>query len=311
MHGERDIVMDTIPPSSGERARANLGDFDIPGACESSTALHVLSGLPIDSTSEILAHYPAMKLGVRESVRICAAHLGIAAQRIINRVSPVGPWTIASPPRFILPGAANLMARDIHRHLPAYARNAALLLEPRLTPAVVPSDVTGSTRLYSQAHFDDRLQERKRLHERLPPLDPARCRGRHVLFINDINVTGSQQHFMRKAFEAAGAAGIHWLYLVTVPPAIGQAYPQIEYELNYSRFASFDEFTTLVSGEGIDFTARCVHRLFDHDEAQLRPFFRALKPARKSVLLRLATEEALCQGRSEDYWDKLRRLAEV
>jgi hypothetical protein len=208
MHGERDIVMDTIPPSSGERARANLGDFDIPGACESSTALHVLSGLPIDSTSEILAHYPAMKLGVRESVRICAAHLGIAAQRIINRVSPVGPWTIASPPRFILPGAANLMARDIHRHLPAYARNAALLLEPRLTPAVVPSDVTGSTRLYSQAHFDDRLQERKRLHERLPPLDPARCRGRHVLFINDINVTGSQQHFMRKAFEAAGAAGI-------------------------------------------------------------------------------------------------------
>lgn len=288
---------------------AQWNDFDVPGAGESSLALHTLSALPFDAASPIIHHYPAMKLGVQASVRFCAEQLGAAARAVLARESGTASWVIASPPRFVLPGAANLIAREIHRDILARGEHAPGLAELLLAPPDAASRPAERTQLYSQARFDDRVRERKQIHERLVALDPDRFRGRAVLFINDINVTGAQQHFMRKAVQAAGAANIHWLYLVTVPPEVGRANPEIEYELNYSRFASFDEFAAIVSGDGIDFTARCINRLFDYDDTQLLSLLRAMTPARKALLLRLAEEEARCQGRGEEYWNRLARMS--
>lgn len=285
-----------------------LEPFDVPGARESSTALVTLAAPPFDARSPILHHYPAMKLGVQASVGVCAEHAGIAARAILQREPDSTRWVIASPPRFVLPGAANLLAREVHRGLLDLGDRTPALAELLLAP-LEAGHAAERIALYSQAGFDDRVRERKRIHERLIAPDPHRFSGRAVLFVNDINVTGAQQHFMRKALNDAGAAAIHWLYLVAVPAEVGKAHPGIEYELNFSRFESFEEFAAIVCGEGIEFTARCINRLFDCDDTELLPLFRTMAPARKALLLRLAAEEAKCQGRDADFWDKLARIS--
>jgi hypothetical protein len=285
-----------------------MDDFDIAGEHESSTALYTVSALPFDAASPVVFHYPAMKLGVRANVHFLAQQLGNVARELHAREVGFDRWVIASPPYFVLPGAANLMAREIHRGMTSPGSRAPVLAEMPLAPLNSQTDAHERTELYSQARFDARVKERGQIHQRLLPLDPHAFEGRAVLFVNDINVTGAQQHFMRKAMRAAGAVSIHWLYLVKVPPEVGRAHPQLEYELNYSRLSSFEEFGAIVSGEGIDFTARCVNRLFDYEDAQLETLFRAMPVARRSHLLRLATDEARFQGRSEAHWERLSRM---
>jgi hypothetical protein len=291
-----------------------MHDFDIPGANESLTALLTLSD-PADLTvahaaGSILFHYPAAKLGLRSSVRFCAEQLAVAARDVLARSESSSPWVIASPPRFVLPGAANLMARELTEVLRSACVPAPMLAEMRLAPDAGQDAITASTRLYSQAGFENRVQERSRLHQRLKPLEAGQFRGRSVLFVNDINVTGAQQHFMRQAMHGAGVARIHWLYLVTVPPELGRAHPQIEYALNYSRHATFEAFAELVRHADIEFTARCIHRLFDHEESELRAFLSSLPVPQRRYLMELASQEAQCQGRTAEYWEKLRRISD-
>ncbi len=291
-----------------------MQDFDTPGANESLTALLTLSdpaALTAASDAEsILIHYPTAKLGLRSSIRFCAQELARAARDVLAQHPPSASWLVASPPRFVLPGAANLLAREVVKMLDGGCDPAPTLAELWLASAAGNSGGAESTRLYSQAGFETRFKERSQLHQRLKPLRAEQFRGRSVLFVNDINVTGAQQHFMRQAMQDAGVARIHWLYLVTVAPELGHAHPQIEYELNYSRHASFEAFADLVRHGDIEFTARCIHRLFDHDESEVRGFLASLPAERRRYLIELATQEAQCQGRSAEYWEKLRRVSE-
>lgn len=290
-----------------------MQDFDTPGANESLTALLTLSD-PAALTAardaeSILFQYPAAKFGLRSSIRFCAEKLADAARDVIALDSPSAPWVVTSPPLFVLPGAANLLARELTEMLGSDSDPAPTLAELWLASAAGNGDRTESTRLYSQAGFETRFKERSQLHERLKPLVAEQFRGRSVLFVNDINVTGAQQHFMRQAMQGAGVAHIHWLYLVTVAPELGRAHPQIEYELNYSRHASFEAFADLVRHGDIEFTARCIHRLFDHEESEVRGFLASLPAERQRYLIELATQEAHCQGRGAEYWERLRRVS--
>lgn len=290
-----------------------MQDFDIPAANESLTALQMLSNRAalsaVDDAESILFHYPTAKLGLRSSVRYCAAKLADAARDVLTRHATTEPWVISSPPRFELPGAANLLAQELRALLGAGDAPAPVLVDLRLSPISAEFATTDSSRLYSQAGFADRVQERSRLHHRLPPLTAEHFQGHSVLFVNDINVTGAQQHFMRQAMQAAGVARIHWLYLVVVPPEVGRAHPQIEYELNYSRHASFEAFTELIRHADMAFTARCIHRLFDHEESELRVFLNSLRVEQRQRLIELASLEARNQGRAREYWEKLRRVS--
>jgi hypothetical protein len=290
-----------------------MDDFDIPGANESLTALLTLSDrTALDAARDaesILFHYPSAKLGLRSSIRFCAEQLAGAAQALLARNESSAPWVVASPPRFVLPGAANLLARELTTVLGAVCDPAPTLAELWLASDVGNGETTASTNLYSQAGYETRVKERSQLHQRLKPLLPEQFRGRSVLFVNDINVTGAQQHFMRQAMQGADVARIHWLYLVTVAPELGRAHPQIEYELNYSRHASFEAFTELARHADIEFTARCIHRLFDHEESELRVFLSSLPEERQRYLIELASQEARCQGRPAEYWERLRRLS--
>jgi hypothetical protein len=291
-----------------------MHDFDRPGENESLTALLTLSDPAVLSSEQdaqsILFHYPAAKLGLRSGIRFCAGKLVEAVRNLHRDGLSSQPWVVASPPRFVLPGAANLMARELTQLLGTAWDLAPTLAELWLATAAEHIEVEDSPGLYAQAAFAARIKERSRLHQRLKPLAVAQFQGRPVLFVNDIHVTGAQQHFMRQALQAAGVAHIHWLYLVIVPPEIGRDHPQIEYALNYSRHGSFDDFAELLRHADIEFTARCIHRLFDHAESELHAFLDSLPSERRQELIGLAAQEAQCEGRSAEYWAKLQRLSE-
>lgn len=291
-----------------------MHDFNTPGENESLTALLTLDDPAVlsaaHSARSILFHYPAAKLGLRPSIGFCARQLAGAARAVFARGPTAAPWVITSPPRFVLPAAANLLARELVALLVASGDSTSALAELWLDSADAPGDAPDSTRLYARAGFETRFKERSQLHQRLKPLVAEQFQGRPVLFVNDIHVTGAQQHFMRQALLAAQVPCIHWLYLVTVPPDLGRAHPEIEYELNYSRHGSFADFAELVRDGDIEFTARCIHRLFDHEESEVQAFLESLPTARRQKLIELASEEAHCQGRPRDYWEKLQRLSE-
>ena len=143
---------------------------------------------------------------------------------------------------------------------------------------------------------------------RAPTLDPAVFRDRAVLFINDINVTGTQQSFMQKAFEAVEPASVDWLYIIQVDPGLGRSNPELEYALNHLRLETFEGLAEVVARAEIDLTCRCIRRLLDYPAAQLELLFRALSDTRRRSLYDLATQEGIYTG--ADHEAKLALLRE-
>jgi hypothetical protein len=261
------------------------------------SALHTIDGLPLDPDFPLFQHYPAMKLGVRESVREYARLLLPLARDVITRRPESADWVVTAPPFFAVPAGANLVAREIHRHLtvelPSHiSLRATDLHHPVPTGAALQHMLASE---YSSKDVEARIEERRRLHdgERAPTLDPAVFQGRAVLFVNDINVTGTQQSFMQQGFEAVGPASVDWLYIIQVDPRLGRSNPELEYALNHLRLETFEAFAAVVAGADIDFTCRCIRRLLAYAAAQLEPLFRALDDTRRRILYDLATQEGI------------------
>jgi hypothetical protein len=135
---------------------------------------------------------------------------------------------------------------------------------------------------YAKLDFTDRLTERERLNARL--VRNASFHGYPILFINDICVTGAQQHAMQQYFERAGAAFVTWLYVIMVDQEIGRSNPEIEWQIN---FASFEDLLQMVTSEQIQFTGKCVQRLMHLSIAELHQVLRALDEERRTRLMEL------------------------
>jgi len=291
-----------------------MDDFNLAGPAESSVALHTIASLPLDPGFPLFQHYPAMKLGVRDSIDFFVRLLMPRVQEIFAREPDDTEWVVAVPPLFALPAAANLLAREICRDLTAYSsvRPPPRLAELRYAaPHPVTLHLETPASDYSRASAADRLKSRHQLYEGRGgvAIDREMFRGRPVLFVNDINVTGTQQHFMRRAIARAEPASIHWLHVIQVDPVLGRSNPEIEYALNHLYLGSFDEFAELVAGLGIEHTARCVDRLFGYDVAKLLPVFRKMGTERAKQLLALAAEEGRWKGASADYQSRVALVA--
>lgn len=289
-----------------------MDEFNTSGSAESAVALHTLSSRSLDLGSPVFHHYPAMKLGVRESIAFFVELLVPQAQQIMARAPVDRAWVVTVPPLFAIPAAANLLARGICEALSRGDRRAAPLVELRYaapSPATLGQEAPAAD--YSRASLADRVKTRQQLYEGRArvAVDAEQFRDRAVLFVNDINVTGTQQHFMRRALAPARPASIHWLHVLQVDPELGRAHPEIEYELNHLRFAPFAELAALVASPGIDPTARCVDRLFQHDVAALEPVFQAMGADSASRLLALAAEEGHWKGLGADYHARVAQLA--
>jgi len=243
-----------------------------------TTSLHRISELPLEANAEIFRHYPAFKLGVTAAVRHYAQLLLPLVQPLIanNTIFTAPPITCHTP------AAANLLCWELFEMC---ERKDLSSIDIRYDESMGANEWTDPTRSrdYAKLNFADRVTERELLSRRMVP--NANFRGRPVLFVNDICVTGAQQHTMQRYFERLEAACVRWLYVIVIDPEIGRTQPDIEWQIN---LAPFEDLLRMVSGEDIHFTGKCVQRLMHLGPPELDAILRALNKDRRTLLLDLA-----------------------
>jgi hypothetical protein len=255
------------------------------------TSLYRISRLPLDAGAEIFRHYPAFKLGVTESVRHYARLMLPLVRAAVAGEPGHSEWVLTAPAVTArTPAAANLLCREL---FDLYAREQNAGDSAALSLIDIRHDSESATwadwkdanksQDYAELEFADRVSERERSARRM--VANADLRGRPVLFVNDMCVTGAQQQVMRRYFERAGAACVRWLYVIVVDPEIGRTTPKIEWQIN---FAPFPDLLRMVSREQIQFTGKCVQRLMGLSAAELEQVLRALDGGRRARLLELA-----------------------
>ena len=245
--------------------------------------LHRISELPFDPESEIFRHYPGFKLGVVDSVRYYAHLLLPLVRELIANDSEHTGWILTGPAIAAQTlAAANLLCRELS-DLYLRERDTRNYKELSLIDIQYDNEKTASID-YAKLDFADRLTLRERLSQRL--VRNADFHGRPILFVNDVCVTGAQQHAMQEYFERDGAACVRWLYLIVIDPEIGRANPKIEWQIN---FAPFEDLLRMVSREQIQFTGKCMTRLMHLSSAELDQVLRTLDVGRRTRLLELAT----------------------
>jgi len=245
-----------------------------------TTFLYRISQLPLDADADIFRHYPAFKLGVTTSVRHYARLLLPVVKRLIANDSEHAGWILTAPPLVAeTPAGANLLCWEL---FDLYMRERDGRKDLSLVDMHYENEATTSGD-YAKLDFAARVTERERLSRRL--VSDADFQGRPILFVNDICVTGAQQHAMQQYFELAEAACVRWLYLIVVDPEIGRMKPGIEWEIN---FAPFEDLLRMVSREEIQFTGKCVLRLMQLSVAELDQVLHALGRERRIRFLELA-----------------------
>jgi PRTase ComF-like len=249
-----------------------------------TTSLHRISQLPLDADAEIFRHYPAFKLGVTDSVRHYARLLLPLVKNLIASESQHTDWILTGPAiASQTPAAANLLCRELF-DLFMRERDTRSPKELSLIDIVYDDNEATASIDYANLDFADRRTERERLSGSL--VRNANFHGRPILFVNDICVTGAQQHALQQYFERDEAACVRWLYLILVDPKIGKANPEMEWQIN---FAPFEDLLRMVSREQIQFTGKCVLKLMQLSIAEFDQVLRALNQERRTRLLELAT----------------------
>jgi nicotinamidase-related amidase len=248
-----------------------------------TTSLYRLSSLPFDADAEIFRHYPGFKLGVVDSVRYYARLLLPLVRELIANDSDHNGWILTGPAIAAQTlAAANLLCRELSD---LYLREQDTHNGKELSLIDIDYDNEKTASIdYANLDLADRLTLRERLSQRL--VRNADFHGRPILFVNDVCVTGAQQHAMQQYFESVGAAAVRWLYIFVIDPEIGRANPKIEWQIN---FAPFEDLLRMVSREQIQFTGKCVLKLMHLSVAELDQVLRALDVERRTRLLELAT----------------------
>lgn len=253
------------------------------------TCLHRISSTPIDPSAEIFREYSAFKLGVTRSVRYFAERMLPLVNKAITNDSEHRDWILTAPAITAgTPAAANLVCWDLFdlcRQPDTQSFKELSLIDLQHDDKATWMDWKDPAKSqdYARLDFADRVNEHERISQRLPR--NVDFQGRPVLFVNDICVTGAQQHAMQQFFEGAEAACVRWLYVIVVDHEIGRREPAIEWQIN---FAPFEDLLRMVSGEPIQFTGKCVQRLMSLSLPELDQVLHALDEERRARLLDLA-----------------------
>jgi hypothetical protein len=266
------------------RTAKMMSDFE-------TTSLHRINQLPLDADAQVFRQYPGFKLGVANSVRHYAQLLLPLVKRLIANDPEHPDWIFTAPAiASQTPAAANLLCWKL---FDLYLREPDLRSSKQPSLIDIQHDDGSSASIdwkdptksqdYSKLDFADRVTERERSSRRL--VRNPEFHGRPVLFVNDICVTGAQQHTMQLYFERAEVACVRWLYVIEVDQEIGRSHPEIEWQIN---FAPFEDLLRMVSREQIQFTSKCVQRLMHLSIAELDQILRALSEERRTRLMKLA-----------------------
>lgn len=249
-------------------------------------SLHRIDELPFDADAEIFRDYPGFKLGVARCVRHYAELLLPLLTELITNETEQRDWVLTAPAITArTPAGANLLAWDLFA-LFGEGKNTELSvidLEHASNSTWADWKNPAKSQDYAKLEFADRVTEHELISRRLAA--DAGFRGRSIVFVNDIRVTGAQEHAMQEYFRRAEATRVIWMYLVVVDPQIGRAEPTIEWQIN---FAPFEQLVRMVTGEEIRFTGKCLQRLMSLSIEELDQVLRALNGDRKAQLLELA-----------------------
>jgi phosphoribosyl transferase-like protein len=263
-------------------------------------SLRIIEKLPIDYSDDFFGHYPRLKLGVTESVDYYGAQLSRLAEDVITQSLP-GPadWAITGPAYNVLPGAPNLLCSYIYEGLRNKLPDSITLSLVHLPVETDDLEIKDSESLHKYHNYSKfTQQERNQLYEESPEpsIEPRDFRGRSILFVNDIKVTGTHQRYMQQAFAKLDSPQICWLYVLAVDQEIAEAEPEVEYAINHSCIASFEEFADLLATHNLEYTSRCITRLLSYELSQLAKLFQMLDMGRKKTILELATTEGRFSG---------------
>ncbi len=162
------------------------------------SALHTIRDYPFALNDPIFAHYPAMKLGHIESADHFAELLAPMVRHwMVEAPSADRDWVLTSPPLWGLPCGANLVCCAIYEILVNTLPHEFVLTLDTL-------EVRGSrTPIGSQTDFEryndyskQDLKARQDFHlesdDDGTTQDLTAFEGRRAIFVNDINVTGTQ-----------------------------------------------------------------------------------------------------------------------
>lgn len=263
------------------------------------SALHTIAAYPPDLGDPIFTHYPAMKFGHRRSVRRFAERMApVAAQWIAQ--SRYRDWVLTSPPLKGLPCGANLLCRAIHAILAAKLPDGVNLSLENLGEHVPHAPLGSAIEFeryneYSKLDLETR-QEIQSEDEDESQYDLDRFRDRCVIFVNDINVTGTQLDWIGNLLRPPLARKLHCLLILDVEPRVGRRFAHLESEINNSRYSRCDELISFLRDCEFDCTGKLIARLISYDAAELEHVLRALEPAKRTLIRRAILDEGLYGG---------------
>ena len=257
-------------------------------------SLHRITQLPLDLSDPVYRQYPLLKLGVGDSVTHYAQQLVPLAAQLIAATPELKDWVLTSPPYHVIPSAADLLCWQVCELLKNTLPEpfTVSVIDIRETRRDSQSQDRASIKKnydYSKLSWEDRKKSRERTSQYIIP--EPKFRDRPAIFVNDINVTGAQQRVMESYFERVGAARVDWLYAIDVEASIGKSEPQLENAINYSSHASLEEFERILTSENIQYTSKCIWRLFGYGLEEMERLFRSLDGSRKAEILDLVVRE--------------------
>ena len=261
------------------------------------SSLHRVDRLRIDLQQPIFQRYSSMKLGVEEDVAHYACMLASLVAQVIRAIPNHEEWVLTSPGYNVIPAAANLLCSQTYSilrgSLPPTVRLERIdIREQRNYVNYDDRKNIREYRDYSKLDVSQRRLSRDRSMDFV--IKDASFRHRHVIFVNDINVTGAQQHAMSRYFAELETAMVQWIYVIDVDNAIARSNPQIEHTINNLNLRSFDDFLRVVVDQPIQFTSKCIWRMFSYSLDELSQLFAILDDVKKTQILKLAVQEGLC-----------------
>lgn len=256
--------------------------------------LEDINSFPLPLHKEFYRAYPGMKLGHPADIVFFSQHLAVLANSLIRSSSAQQDWVITAPPYFHLPAAANFLARNVQSLLRQQYMDIPLH-ELRLNPASTVECTTeefNNSYNYSKNNVQQRIAERERVQQMLicDGLSTA-FSGKHVITINDINVTGTQQQFIQKTLFESGAISCYWIYIFNIEKKLAHTYPEIEHYINTSQLSDLDSYARILGHPDTLHTARCISRLFNESRTNFYALLGKLPaPAIRTIRL-LAQQE--------------------
>lgn len=257
-------------------------------------ALEEIHSLPLMLDNPLYRHYPAMKLGQRQQIDFFSRKLCVAATGLLQN-GRNNQWTITAPPYYQLPAAANLLARrtcDLLLQQGFRISLNELRQSPQQQIAIHNQEEFKSYYDYSKNNLDQRIAERRRVQQTLATdgLIP-RFKGRSVIIINDINVTGTQQSFIQQTLDQLEVHACFWLYIFNVEKSLGIRYPEVEHQINHSQINDLDSYAGILADTQTQHTARCISRLFSENISDFRYLIASLDKGMCTRIYQLAQKE--------------------